>query len=87
VDLVDTLAPLAWLLDPSSGRKTTPYPRHMLAYQLYRLQREAHLQHEGLRLELGTATGGSTRHKAKVLFVPSSHTEGFYYLSLRFVSK
>lgn len=91
VDLVDLLAPLSlfqtelrrWR-DIDRGT-LTPYPRHLLAYQLQRLQRDGLLVKDGLRVDLGTATGGSTRNKRDVLFVPSSATEGQYYLTIRFV--
>ncbi len=89
VDLVDLLAPLGLLrVAASSWRKqkegAPPFPRYLLAYQLRRLGRDRLLQHEGVRLELGTATGGSTRNKRDVLFVPTSPTEGQYHLSIRF---
>ena len=89
VDLVDLLAPLAILQhDADAWRKDAPdkiapYPRYLLAYQLNRLRRDGLLVHRGRRLELGTATGGSTRNKRDVLFVPTSPTEGQYHLSWR----
>jgi hypothetical protein len=92
VDLVDLLGPLA-LLDPGvdewrklgAGKGFAPYPRFLLAYQLQRLRREGLLTHAGLRLELGTATAGSTKNKKNVLFIPTTPAEGQYYLSLRFL--
>jgi hypothetical protein len=93
VDLVDLLAPLALLrVDADRWRSTppgdmAPYPRHLLAYQLRRLGRDRMLEKDGLRLELGTATGGSTRNKRDVLFVPTGATEGQYHLSIRFVPR
>ena len=92
VDIVDLLVPLAVL---SSERKEwrrkgidalTQFPRYLLAYQLFGLRRDALLEIEGTRLDLGTATGGSTRDKRDVLFVPTSATDGQYYGSLRFVT-
>ena len=93
VDLVDVLAPLA-LLELELGRwrsadpaKLARYPRHLLAYQLRRLRRDQALTVDGVRLELGVATGGTTKNKKDVLFVPTATAEGQYYLSLRFVSE
>jgi len=90
IDLVDVLAPLGLLaagVDAWRKKETVPprFPRYLLAYQLRRLGRDRMLQHLGLRIELGTATGGSTRNKRDVLYVPSSPSEGQYHLSLRFV--
>lgn len=93
VDLVDLLGPLTLLgRDADEWRKVAaagakgfaPYPRYLLAYQLQRLQRDGMLAKDGARLELGAATAGSTRNKRDVLFVPSSATEGQYFLSVRF---
>ncbi len=93
VDIVDMLAPLAFLqVDIGNWRKFDPekapaYPRYLLAYQLQKLQRDGLLIKDGLRVELGTATGGSTRNKQDVIFIPTSPTDGQYYLSIRFVSQ
>jgi hypothetical protein len=93
VDLVDLLGPLAVLArEADDWRRAAldkgfaPYPRYLLAYQLHRLQREGMLTKDGVRLDLGPATAGSTKNKRDVLFVPSSPTEGQYYLSIRFVA-
>lgn len=93
VDLVDLLAPLALLRVAADRWRSTPpaelapYPRYLLAYQLRRLGRDRLLEKDGLRLELGTATGGSTRNKRDVLFVPTGPTEGQYHLSIRFAPR
>ena len=91
VDLVDLLAPLALLeTDPSSWRSSEldalggQYPRHLLSYQLGRLRRDGMLEHAGHRIDLGTATGGSTDDKQNVLFLPTGPDAGQYYLSIRF---
>lgn len=89
VDLVDLLLPLALLEHDvgvwRTGRpdKVEPYPRYLLAYQLNRLRRDGLLALRGRRVELGTATGGSTRNKRDVLFIPTSPAEGQYHLSVR----
>lgn len=89
VDLVDLLVPLAVLsADQDKLRKNgidaiKEYPRYLLAYQLNRLRRDGILEKDGRRIDLGTATGGSTKNKKDVLFIPSTGTEGQYYLSIR----
>lgn len=86
IDIVELLTPLAWLWPNSIATKKTPasLPRYLLAYQLQKLRADGLLSNNGWRLELGTATGGSTRNKSNVLFVPMGHSEGQYYLSLCF---
>jgi hypothetical protein len=91
VDLVDLLAPLALLdSDPTGWRNEAleaiegHYPRHLLSYQLGRLRRDGMLEHAGHRIDLGTATGGSTEDKRDVLFLPTGPDAGQYYLSIRF---
>ena len=90
VDVVDVLAPLSLL---RAGTKTLrkkgidalqPFPRYLLAMQLARQRRDGLLEKEGLRLDLGAATGGSTRNKEDVLFIPVGASSGQYYRSLRF---
>ncbi len=92
VDLVDLLAPLGLLATDSGRWRKTPlskmsdYPRYLLAYQLQRLRREGALEQGGRRIDLGTATGGATRDKRNVLYIPTTADEGQYYLSVRFVA-
>lgn len=84
VDIVDLLLPLGWIW-PKQGKKTlAALPRHILAYQLNRLRADNLQSHKGWRIELGAATGATTRNKSKVLFVPHAQTEGQYYLSICF---
>ncbi len=90
VDLVDVLVPLSMLeVDRDRLRKQgpdamAPFPRYQLAYQLAALRRDGMLEKNGLRLDLGAATGGSTRDKTNVLYIPVGATSGQYYGSLRF---
>ncbi len=85
VDIVELLPPLAWLWpNLAAMKKTAVFPRYLLAYQLQKLRADKLLQNHGLRLELGTATGGSTRNKNNVLFIPMGVSEGQYYLSICF---
>lgn len=90
VDLVDVTIPLSMLLaKPRDLRRRgidalKPYPRELLVWQLARLRQDGMLQVDGLRLDLGAATGGSTKNKEDVLFIPVGPSSGQYYGSLRF---
>lgn len=90
IDLVDVLGPLSVLrLSRDAwrrvdGSRLEGYPRYLLAYQLYRLRRDGCLERDQVRLDLGAATGGSTRNKRNVLYVPTTPTDGQYYLTIRF---
>lgn len=90
VDLVDVMIPLSMLrADPKDLRKKgiqalKPYPRELLAWQLAKLRQDGMLESQGFRLDLGAATGGSTKNKANVLFIPVGSSSGQYYGSLRF---
>ena len=84
VDLVDLLPELAveyelrsWLGQGAS------IGRAELAFGLDRLAREGVLEQGGRRIELGSATGGTTRDKKRVLFLQAGLGGGQYYLSLR----
>ncbi len=91
VDIVDLLGPLSLLSTPPDAwrslreRDLKPYPRYLLAYQIFRLRKDRCLEHEGWRIDLGAATGASTRKKQNVLFIPTSPNDGQYYLSVRFL--
>jgi hypothetical protein len=91
IDLVDLLWPLSLLVaDRAKWRKLAaskvePFTRYQLAYTLHRLRRDGLLTHQGVRIDLGAATGGTTRDKRNVIFVPSGPGEGQYYLSMRLV--
>jgi len=69
--------------DPVAGNYRA-YGRVRLAYDLARLRRNGLLQRKDLRLNLGTATGSSTRNKKGVLYVEESPGQGQYYLSIWF---
>ena len=88
IDLVDTLLPLGLLsASPAQWRKTKevePMERWRLAYQLYRLQREGRLTHQGWRLELGAATIAATRDPRNVVYILRGDGQGQFYASLRF---
>ena len=85
IDIVELLPPLAWLWPNAAAlKKNTGLPKYLLAYQLQKLRADKMLQHKNLRLDLGSATGGSTKNKANVIYIPSGATEGQYYLSICF---
>jgi hypothetical protein len=91
VDLVDLLGPLSLLCTPPDSwrnlkdRDLKPYPRYLFVYQLFRMRRDRALERDGWRLDLGAATGGSTRKKQNVLYIPTSPGDGQYYLTVRFI--
>ncbi|MEZ5990413.1 MAG: hypothetical protein R3F30_15125 [Planctomycetota bacterium] len=84
VDLCDELAVELARRGLGPGKDLQPFPRVALAACLDRLAREGALQQGRLRLELGTATGGTTKDKRNVLFLEAGMGGGQYYLSLRF---
>jgi len=85
VDIVELLPPLAWLWpNPAVVKKSSGFPKYLLAYQIQKLRADKLLQNKNARIDLGTATGGSTKNKANVLYIPMGATEGQYYLSICF---
>ena len=85
IDIVDVLVPMAWNGPHAVQlKKATQFPRYLLAYQIQKLRQDGLIAHNGYRLDLGTATGGSTKNKANVLFIPMGPTEGQYYLTMCF---
>ena len=74
----------AFLNNPVRERFTSFSRAHfLLALSLLRTTRT--FEHRGYRLDLGTATGNSTRNKNRVFFLPDAAGSGQLYLSLRFV--
>ncbi len=84
VNIVELLPALSWIWPNQGNKKLSPFPRFLLAYQLQKLRADKMLQNHNFRLDLGTATGGSTKNKANVLYVPLGGTDGQYYLSICF---
>ena len=90
-ELVDVLPELALIKQSAAFRKDPtakrfqPYPRVQFAYDLWRLRRDRCLGANGWRLTLGSATGGSTRDKTRVLWLEDGRGGGQYHLTLRFV--
>lgn len=86
VHIVDLIPELLVEYELRGMRKaTSSFGRLELAFCLDRLAREGALEHGGRRLELGTATGGSTKDKKRVLFLTAGMGGGQYYLSVRVV--
>ncbi|MGD9324830.1 MAG: hypothetical protein PVG26_12450 [Desulfobacterales bacterium] len=69
--------------DPVAGNYRA-YGRVRMAYDLSRLRRNGLLLRNGRRLNLGTATGASTRNKKGVLYIEETPGRGQYYLSIWF---
>ena len=87
VNLVDLVAPLFFVRQPDTfwkrpdARSARLVTRAQLAYDLDTLQRARRLEHGGLRIALGSATGGSTAKKQQVLFLESAPGGGQYFLT------
>jgi hypothetical protein len=75
VSLVDLITPLFFVRQPDG------FWRAQLAFDLDTLQRARCLERGGLRIALGTATGGSTAKKQQVLFLESAPAGGQYFLT------
>lgn len=76
IALVDLLGEVA----AAAGRG---YTRAQFAYDLCRLRREGELGRDGLRLELGVATGSETSRKSRVVWLEDSAGSGQYFATLR----
>lgn len=85
VDIVELLQPLSWIW-PSQAlfKKNAGMPRFLLAYQIQKLRQDGLISAHNQRIDLGTATGGSTKNKNNVLYIPAGISEGQYYLSICF---
>ena len=87
VNLVDLVSPLFYVRQPDAfwkkqdPRSLRPVTRAQLAWDLDHLQANRHLEADGLRILLGTATGGSTAKKQTVLFLESAAAGGQYFLT------
>lgn len=83
VFLVDLLPELELEYKLRKWKLSDALDKSALAYCLDRLAREGVLEKDGMRLELGTATGGSTKDKKRVLFLQKGLGGGQYYLTAR----
>ena len=93
IDLVEVLPHAALLRQPKGFRadpvreRFASYPKAAFLFDLARMQAARLLEREGLRLDLGTATGDSVRQKTNVFYLERPNGDGQYYLSLRFVPR
>ena len=91
VELVDLLPDIAFagqgerFFEAPQRENFVTYSRTQLAYDLARLRRAGRLAGDGLRLTLGSATAGTTKNKARVLYLEDERGNGQYYLTLWFV--
>ena len=72
-----------FLSEPLSGNYRS-YGRFHLAWDLSALRQRGLLEQQGVRLNLGAATGSSTKNKKNVLYIEEGSGRGQYYLSLWF---
>jgi len=90
-ELAEVLPQLALLRQPRRFREDpqreawAPYPKVRFLFDLARLRAARLLERGGLRLDLGTATGDSTKKKGRVFFLSEPDGGGQYYLTIRFV--
>lgn len=91
VELAPVLAQVALLRqgkrfeeDPLKERFAS-YPKARFLFDVTRLRNARLLERNGLRLDLGTATGDSTKKKGRVFWLPNPDGTGQYYLTIRFV--
>jgi len=86
VELVQLLPEMGVEMQGRGLRKEAAAPsRAEFAFGLDALARSGGLEAGGKRIELGTATGGSTKDKKRVLYLEAGFGGGQYYLTLRFV--
>lgn len=90
VELV-RLLPFLAMLRQSAGFRRNPtrdafraYGRAHLAYDILRLRRQGGLVQEGLRLNLGVATGISASQKGRAIYFEDAHGNGEFKLTLYF---
>jgi hypothetical protein len=93
LEITDVLPELAVLRQSSTFRRN-PIQRHFVsygriqfAYDLWRLRRDRVLSTGKVRLNLGAATGGSTRDKRRVMWVEDGRGRGQFYLTIRFTEE
>jgi hypothetical protein len=90
VELVQVL-PFMALLQQSTGFQRNPtregfrsYGRAHLAYDVLRLRRQGALTRDGVRLNLGVATGISASQRGRAIYFEDEHGHGEFKLTLYF---
>jgi hypothetical protein len=88
VMLCDIVGLVAWMFqgrqfqgDPVAGHYHS-YGRARFAFDLARLRRAGLLERDGRRINLGAATGASTKDKRRVLYIEDNAADGQYYATL-----
>ena len=82
-ELVIVRQPLGFRRDPNKGR-FVDYPKTHFAYDILQLRQSKKLEHDGYRLNLGTATIDTTSDSAKAMFLASGANEGAFIKDLYF---
>ena len=82
-ELVIVRQPLGFRRDPSKG-KFLDYPKTHFAYDLLQLRQSKKLDHNGYRLNLGTATIDTTSDSTKAMFLATGANEGAFIKDLYF---
>ena len=82
-ELVIVRQPLGFRRDPNKGR-FVDYPKTHFAYDILQLRQNKKLDHDGYRLNLGTATIDTTSDSSKAMFLASGANEGQFIKDLYF---
>ncbi len=82
-ELVIVRQPLGFRRDPNKGR-FVDYPKTHFAYDMLQLRQSKKLDHNGYRLNLGTATIDTTSDSTKAMFLATGANEGAFIKDLYF---
>ncbi len=82
-ELVIVRQPLGFRRDPNKGR-FVDYPKTHFAYDMLQLRQSKKLDHNGYRLNLGTATIDTTSDSTKAMFLATGANEGQFIKDLYF---
>lgn len=82
-ELVIVRQPLGFRRDPNKGR-FVDYPKTHFAYDILQLRQSKKLEHNGYRLNLGTATIDTTSDSSKAMFLATGANEGAFIKDLYF---
>lgn len=82
-ELVIVRQPLGFRKDPNKGR-FVDYPKTHFAYDMLQLRQSKKMVHNGLHLNLGTATIDTTSDSTKAMFLATGANEGAFIKDLYF---
>ncbi len=82
-ELVIVRQPLGFRRDPNKGR-FVDYPKTHFAYDMLQLRQSKKMVHNGLHLNLGTATIDTTSDSTKAMFLATGANEGAFIKDLYF---